>query len=210
VKYLMLIITFSMPAPGALAKSGEESVEWILQHDAIVEGMIVDRNYIEPRRSLLDWAIVNDQPYGPRGRGEEPFRGCRLGVRVTDALMGEGPDILEIDLWWVDESECVSASGDYGEGLDIGSTQLFLIYQDEGGRWVPDSLRVPFGNQWMIDWVREVVRPASGDRSRRTFPQPRRLETLGQPSSARQHFSPDDTPARPPSADHKQVDVDAN
>ena len=209
-KYLVLMLVSSIATPGALAKSGDESVEWILQHDAIVEGMIVDRTFIEPRRSLLDWAIVNDQPNGSRHGVEEPFRGCRLGVRVTDVLMGETPDIIEIDLWWVPQNECLSGSGYSGEGLDIGSTQLFLIYRADDNRWVPDSLMVPYDDPWMNDWVREVVRPESGDRTRRLFPQPSLGESEGQPPTVRQHSSPGDTPARPPSADHKQVDARAN
>lgn len=217
-KYLMLMLVSSIATPGALATSGEDSVEWILQHDAIIEGMIVDRTYIEPRRSLLDWAIVNDQPNGARHRAEEPFRGCRLGVRVTDVLMGETPDIIEIDLWWVPQNECLSGSGYSGEGLDIGSNHLFLIYQIDLNRWVPDSLMVPYDDPRMNEWVREVLRQASGDRTRRAIPQPALAGipqpalagSPGQPPYVRQHFSPADTPCRPPSADHKQVDAYAN
>jgi hypothetical protein len=209
-KYLVLMLVSSIATPGALATSGEDSVEWILQHDAIIEGMIVDRTYIEPRRSLLDWAIVNDQPNGARHRAEEPFRGCRLGVRVTDVLMGETPDIIEIDLWWVPQNECLSGSGYSGEGLDIGSNHLFLIYQIDLNRWVPDSLMVPYDDPRMNEWVREVLRQASGDRTRRAIPQPALAGSPGQPPYVRQHFSPADTPCRPPSADHKQVDAYAN
>lgn len=193
---------FCIASPGALARFGEHTADWLLQHDAIIEGMIVDRTYIEPRRSLLDWAIVNDQPYESHNRAEEPFRGCRLGVRVTDVLMGETPDIIEIDLWWVPQNECLSGSGYSGEGLDIGSNHLFLIYQIDDNRWVPDSLMVPYDDPWMNDRVREVVRPASGDRTRRTIPQPSLAGPSGQPPTVRQHSSPDDMPTRPPSADH--------